>query len=119
MKSSVPDGSQILKSDSSIFATRRRLLWNGSVSAVVMLDSELEIQLPIKIIQNGITERDDEMEWISEVKSDIEETIYSLNKNELTDDWIVEEKVRSSIRSVTKLFFKIKPLIDVHILRVL
>lgn len=119
IKSSVPDGNQILKSDSSIFTARRRLLWNGSVSAVVMLDSELEIQLPIKIIQNGITERDDEMEWISEVKSDIEETIYSLNKNELTDDWIVEEKVRSSIRSVTKLFFKIKPLIDVHILRVL
>ena len=119
IKSSVPDGNQIIKSDSSIFSARRRLLWNGSVSSVVMLDSELEIQFPIKIVQNGITEGDDEIEWISEVKADIEETIYGLNKNQLTDDLIVEEKVRSSIRSVTKIFFKIKPLIDVHILRVL
>ncbi len=119
IKSSVPDGNQIIKSDSSIFSARRRLLWNGSVSSVVMLDSELEIQFPIKIVQNGITEGDDEIEWISEVKADIEETIYGLNKNQLTDDLIIEEKVRSSIRSVTKIFFKIKPLIDVHILRVL
>ena len=35
----------------------------------------------------------------------------------LPDDKIIEDKVRSSIRSVTKLFFNIKPLIDVHIVR--
>ncbi|GIR80393.1 MAG: hypothetical protein CM15mP81_19030 [Alphaproteobacteria bacterium] len=57
------------------------------------------------------------MEWVSEVKDDIEETVYSLSKNQLTDDKIIEDKVRSSIRSVTKLFFNIKPLIDVHIIR--
>ena len=57
------------------------------------------------------------MEWVSEVKDDIEETVSSLSKNQLTDDKIIEDKVRSSIRSVTKLFFNIKPLIDVHIIR--
>ena len=57
------------------------------------------------------------MEWVSEVRDDIEETVYSLSKNQLTDDKIIEDKVRSSIRSVTKLFFNIKPLIDVHIVR--
>ena len=118
IKSSVPDGNQIIKSDSVIFSARRRLLWNGSISAVVVLDNELEIQLPIKISQNGITESINELEWVSEVKADIEETVYSLSKNQLTDDHIVEDKVRASIRSVTKTFFNIKPLIDVHVLRV-
>ena len=51
------------------------------------------------------------------VRDDIEETVYSLSKNQLTDDKIIEDQVRSSIRSVTKLFFNIKPLIDVHIIR--
>ena len=118
IKSSVPDGNQIIKSDSIIFSARRRLLWNGSISAVIVLDNELEIQLPIKISQNGITEGNNELEWISEVKADIEETVYSLSKNQLTDDHIVEDKVRSSIRSVTKVFFNIKPLIDVHVMRI-
>ena len=116
-KSSVPDGNQIIKSDSSIFSTRRRLLWNGSISVVLALDFDLDLHLPIKLSYNGITEGKSELEWVSEVKDDIEETVYSLSKNQLTDDKIIEDKVRSSIRSVTKLFFNIKPLIDVHIIR--
>ena len=116
-KSSVPDGNQIIKSDSSIFSTRRRLLWNGSISVVIAFDFDLDLHLPIKLSYNGITEGKSELEWVSEVKDDIEETVYSLSKNQLTDDKIIEDKVRSSIRSVTKLFFNIKPLIDVHIIR--
>ena len=116
-KSSVPDGNQIIKSDSSIFSTRRRLLWNGSISVVIALDFDLDLHLPIKLSHNGITEGKSELEWVSEVKDDIEETVNSLSKNQLTDDKIIEDKVRSSIRSVTKLFFNIKPLIDVHIIR--
>ena len=116
-KSSVPDGNQIIKSDSSIFSTRRRLLWNGSISVVLAFDFDLDLHLPIKLSHNGITEGKGELEWVSEVKDDIEETVYSLSKNQLIDDKIIEDKVRSSIRSVTKLFFNIKPLIDVHIIR--
>ena len=116
-KSSVPDGNQIIKSDSSIFTTRRRLLWNGSISVVLAFDFDLDLHLPIKFTHNGITEGKSELEWVSEVKDDIEETVYTLSKNQLTDDKIIEDKVRSSIRSVTKLFFNIKPLIDVHIIR--
>ena len=115
--SSVPFGNQIIKSDSSIFSTRRRLLWNGSISVVLAFDFDLDLHLPIKLSHNGITEGKSELEWVSEVKDDIEETVYSLSKNQLTDDKIIEDKVRSSIRSVTKLFFNIKPLIDVHIIR--
>ena len=116
-KSSVPDGNQIIKSDSSIFSIRRRLLWNGSISVVLAFDFDLDLHLPIKLSHNGITEGKSELEWVSEVRDDIEETVYSLSKNQLTDDKIIEDKVRSSIRSVTKLFFNIKPLIDVHIIR--
>ena len=111
-KSFVPDGNQIIKSDSSIFSTRRRLLWNGSISVVLAFDFDLDLHLPIKLSHNGMA-----VEWVSEVKDDIEETVNSLSKNQLTDDKIIEDKVRSSIRSVTKLFFNIKPLIDVHIIR--
>ena len=118
IKSLVPDGNQIIKSDSSIFSTRRRLLWNGVISVVIVLDEELELQLPIKISQNGITEGDSELEWSSEVKADIEETIESLTKKQLSDDMKVEDKVRSSIRAVTKIFFNIKPIINIHVLRV-
>ena len=80
-------------------------------------DFDLDLHLPIKLSHNGITEGKSELEWVSEVKDDIEETVSSLSKNQLTDDKIIEDKVRSSIRSVTKLFFNIKPLIDVHIIR--
>ena len=106
-----------IKSDSNIFSTRRRLLWNGSISVVLAFDFDLDLHLPIKLSHNGITEGKSELEWVSEVKDDIEETVYNLSKNQLTDDKIIEDKVRSSIRSVTKLFFNIKPLIDVHIIR--
>ena len=75
IKSLVPDGNQIIKSDSSVFSTRRRLLWNGVVSVGIVLDEDLELQLPIKVSQNGITEGNNELEWSFEVKADIEETI--------------------------------------------
>ena len=94
------------------------MLWNGVIFAVIVLDEELNLQLPIKIAQNGIAEGNNELEWISEVKTDIEETIESLTKKQLSDDMKVEDKVRSSIRTVTKIFFNIKPIINVHILRV-
>ena len=93
-------------------------MWNGVISAVIVLAEELNLQLPIKIAQNGIAEGNNELEWISEVKTDIEETIESLTKKQLSDDMKVEDKVRSSIRTVTKIFFNIKPIINVHILRV-
>ena len=86
-------------------------------SVVLAFDFDLDLHLPIKLSHNGITEGKSELEWVSEVKDDIEETVNSLSKNQLTDDKIIEDKVRSSIRSVTKLFFNIKPLIDVHIIR--
>ena len=117
IKSSVPDGNQIIKSDSVVFSARRRLLWNGSISVVLVFDSDLDLQLPIKLTHNGITEGKSEHEWLSEIKDDIEETIYNLSNDQLTDDAVIEGKVRSSIRSVTKIFFNIKPLIDVHIIR--
>ena len=94
------------------------MLWNGVISAVIVLDEELNLQLPIKISQNGIAEANNELEWSSEVKTDIEETIESLTKKQLSDDMKVEDMVRSSIRTVTKIFFNIKPIINVHILRV-
>ena len=53
-------------------------------------------------------------EPLIDVYKDISEKI----ENQLADDNIVEDKVRSSIRSVTKIFFNIKPLIDVHVMRV-
>ena len=58
------------------------MLWNGSISVVLAFDCDLDLHLPIKLSHNGITEGK-RMEWVSEVKDDIEETVYSLSKKSI------------------------------------
>ena len=53
---------------------------------------------------------------VNVLRTQFEKVTYVSNITDI-DDKIIEDKVRSSIRSVTKLFFNIKPLIDVHIIR--
>ena len=118
-KPKIPDGSQILKSNSNVLSLRRKMLWNGVVSAVIILDDECQLQLPIKVTQTGLTEVETESSWIREVSEEIEEVLEFLSHEYLKDDIKVEEKVRRAIRSVSKVLFERRPIINVHIIRVL
>ena len=114
----IPDGTQLIDKDSIIFSQRRKMLWNGSVSASVIIDESGDVVSPIQLFQNGLTEGDSEREWFSETLEEIEESIFSLNNSKKLDDSVIKDSIRKSIKYVTKTFFSRDPIINIHVIRI-
>ena len=113
----IPDGNQIINSDSSIFTLRKKMLWNGHVSSVIIFDKNDDLILPIRITQNGLFEDGSEIDWFNEVQEEIIENIESLSIKQQKEDFKVEEIIIHSIRSVTRVLLDRRPVINVHIIR--
>ena len=113
----IPDGNQIVNSDSNIFSLRKKMLWNGHVSSVIIFDNNCDLNLPIRLTQKGLLENGQEIDWFNEVEEEIIENIESLSINQRKEDFKVEETVISSIRTVTKVLLDRRPVINVHIIR--
>ena len=94
------------------------MLWNGSVSASVILNEYGDIVNPIQLFQNGLTEGEAEKEWFNETKEEIEDAIFSLNNSKKFDDYEIKDSIRKSIKYVTKTIFSRDPIINIHIIRI-
>ena len=114
---SVPDGNQIIKSDSNVFSLRRKMLWNGAITIVIVLDQNNEFLPPLKISQNGVVETSFEIDFLDEIKLEIEELIDLMPKKSRIDEITIKDKIRRSVRKIAKIIVDRKPIIDIHIVR--
>ena len=94
------------------------MLWNGSVSVSVIMDEFGDLEYPIQLSQNGLTEGEAEKEWLDETISDIEDSLFSLNKSQKSDDIEIKEIIRKSIKYVCKTFFSRDPITTIHVTRI-
>ena len=112
------DGGRIIPLESSVIGDRRKMLFNGTVSATVLMNAKDQIQGDPVLTFNGIAE-EGEIDALSDTTIDlIWETVGALGKKVRAKDDEVGEAIRRAIRRVVRAEYGKRPITTVHVLRV-
>jgi ribonuclease J len=110
------DGDTLVPVESEVLRDRRKLLWNGSAAATLVIDRNGRALAPPKVSLRGI---DDEDGSLSEaVMTGLKEMLADLSAVERTDDGRIREAASQAVRRVVRAHLGKKPLTDVHVVRI-
>lgn len=110
------DGDSLVPLDGNSLRERRKLLWNGSAAATVVIDGKGRAVAPPKVSLRGIEDEDGAL--ATAVIAGLSEMMADLNPSERRDDGRIEEAARQAVRRVVRAHLGKKPLTDVHIVRI-
>ena len=110
------DGDSLVSVDGSALRERRKLLWNGTVAATLVIDGRGRAVAPPKVSLRGF--EDEEGALVEAIAAGLREMLADLSPSERNDDKRIEEASRQAVRRVVRAHLGKKPLTDVHIVRI-
>lgn len=110
------DGDGLVPLDGNSLRERRKLLWNGSAAATLVIDGKGRAVAPPKVSLRGIEDEDGVLALA--IVAGLSEMMADLNPSERRDDGRIEEAARQAVRRVVRAHLGKKPLTDVHIVRI-
>lgn len=110
------DGDGLVPLDGSSLRERRKLLWNGSAAATLVIDGKGRAVAPPKVSLRGIEDEDGAL--ATGIVAGLREMLADLSASERSDDERIEEAARQAVRRVVRAHLGKKPLTDVHIVRI-
>lgn len=110
------DGDGLVPLDGSSLRERRKLLWNGSAAATLVIDGKGRAVAPPKVSLRGIEDEDGML--AKAIVASLREMLADLSPSERSDDGRIEEAARQAVRRVVRAHLGKKPLTDVHIVRI-
>ncbi|MBS0549345.1 MAG: ribonuclease J [Proteobacteria bacterium] len=110
------DGDAVVALESESLRDRRKILWNGSAAATLVVDGKGKAVAPPKVSLRGIEDEDGEL--AAAVVEGLREMLADLTTGERRDDKRIEEGARQAVRRVVRAHLGKKPLTDVHIVRI-
>ncbi len=114
----VLDGTQLVAIDGAVIKERKRMLYNGSAVATVVLDRKGKIVADPQLALYGLVEEGDERELEDKLIDAIEAALAKLSGPQRGDDGAVEEAAYRAIRRTILDTKGKKPSTAVHIVRV-
>ena len=108
----------IIELQADMMRVRRRMLWNGVVTVSVVLSQLGTLCVVPNISQSGLTDGDIASDFIAAASIAVEDTIEALGKAARRNDSSVEEVVSQAVRRVARSMFGLRPIAQVHIMRV-
>ncbi len=108
----------IIELQSDILRSRRRMLWNGVVTVSVILNKSGHLCVLPSVAQTGIGDGAVASDFVAAAILAVEEAIEALGKTALRQDSSVEEVVSQAVRRVARSMFGLRPIAQVHIMRV-
>ena len=108
----------IIQLQADMMRVRRRILWNGVVTVSVILSQLGKLCAVPSISQSGLTDDDIASDFIAAASIAVEDTIEALGKAARRNDSSVEEVVSQAVRRVARSMFGLRPIAQVHIMRV-
>ena len=114
----VYDAGEIVPINNERFTVRRHSLWNGFVSASIVINEEGFLATPPQISQVGVSDSNSMENFLVNISLKIEYLIDENSVGILNSDDDIINKVRKLIRSEFKSTFLKRPTINVHINRV-
>ncbi|HEY6982839.1 ribonuclease J [Reyranella sp.] len=110
------DGDIVAPVQGEALRERRKLLWNGSASATLVIDDQGQPLAPPRVSLHGIA--DTEGEIVQAAMAALDEMLADLSAAERHDNSRIEEAARQAVRRVVRAHLGKKPLTDVHVVRI-
>ena len=111
------DKGQIVEIQSDMMRARRRMLWNGAVTASVVLNMDGRLCAVPVVSQTGISNQEDADDYMASASLAIEDALAGMSRNARRVDASVEEIVGQTLRRVARSMFGLRPVAHVHIMR--
>ena len=94
------------------------MLWNGVVTASIILNKSGCLCVLSSVAQTGIGDGAAASDFIAAATLAVEEAIEALGKTARHQDNSVEEVVSQAVRRAARSMFGLRPIVQVHIMRV-
>ncbi|MFC4270409.1 RNase J family beta-CASP ribonuclease [Sneathiella chungangensis] len=111
------DAGGLTPLDGEFLSTRRRLVFNGAVSGVVLVNEKGHITEDPIIRLRGVVDENLFPELQKELKAQIIERHNQLKKQEKLDDEKVEETAHNAVRRVFRRLAGRRPITDIYVIR--
>ena len=108
----------IIELQSDVLRSRRRMLWNGIVTVSVILNKSGHLCVLPSVAQTGIGDGVAASDFVAAATLAVEDAIDVLGKSARRQDQSVEEVVSQAVRRVVRTMFGLRPIVQVHIMRV-
>jgi len=108
----------IIELQSDVLRSRRRMLWNGVVTVSVILNKSGHLCVLPSVAQTGIGDGAVASDFVAAATLAVEDAIDVLGKSARRQDQSVEEVVSQAVRRVARTMFGLRPIAQVHIMRV-
>ena len=110
------DGDTLVPVEGEVLRERRKLLWNGSATATLVLDQDGRQRAAPVVSVRGMEDEDGSL--AEAITQGLKEMLSDFSPVERCDDERIEEAARKTIRRVVRALLGKKPLTDVHIVRI-
>jgi len=111
------DAGGLTPLDGEFLTTRRRLVYNGSVSAVVLVNEKGQITEDPIIRQRGVVDEDHFPQLQRELIDQIMTSHGQLARSDRLDDGKVEETAHNAVRRVFRRLAGRRPVTDIYVIR--
>ena len=108
----------IIELQADMMRARRRMLWNGVVTASVILNKAGALCTVPSIAQSGLADAAAGSDYVSAASIAVEDAIEILGKTARRNDASVEDVVSQAVRRVARSMFGLRPIAQVHIMRI-
>ena len=110
------DGDALIDLGGDTLRERRKLMWNGSAAATLVIDKQgRAVSAPVVSLR-GIEDVDGEL--TEAIVDGLKEMLADLSVAERRDDGRIEEAASQAVRRIVRSHMGKKPLTDVHIVRI-
>ena len=110
------EGGEVVDLQSEHLRSRRRMLWNGTVTATVVLSAAGELLMAPQISQTGLCPEHQSADFITDASLTVEDVICEQAGPD-DDDEAIEQIVRRTVKQIAKGQFKLRPTVHVHVMR--
>ena len=108
---------KIVEIQSDMMRARRRMLWNGVVTASLVMNRNGGLCAVPAVSQTGISDADTAADYVAAASLAIEDAIAAMGRGARRDDSQVEEIAGQALRRVARSMFGLRPVAHVHIMR--
>ena len=108
---------KIVEIQSDMMRARRRMLWNGVVTASLVMNRDGGLCAVPAVSQTGISDADTAADYVAAASLAIEDAIAGMGRGARRDDSQVEEITGQALRRVARSMFGLRPVAHVHIMR--
>ncbi len=108
------DGERLLPVDGPVMRGRSRLLWNGALTATVVVDRKGRLATDPQISAPGLIDPESDEDLLGEINGSIQGTVAELGRKA---DEQLREELRRRVRRLIRERTDKKPNVDIHLVR--